>query len=33
VNAEIPPERFELRLPADVERRTLAADRSSRSSR
>ena len=30
VNADIPPERFELRLPADVERRRLAADRPSR---
>ena len=30
VNAEIPPERFELRLPDNVERRTLGTDRSSR---
>lgn len=30
LNAEIPPERFELRLPADVERRRLGAARTSR---
>lgn len=30
VNAEIPADRFELRLPADVERRRMAADRPSR---
>lgn len=29
VNADIPPERFELELPADVKRRRVAADRSS----
>lgn len=29
VNADIPPERFELDLPADVKRRQVAADRSS----
>jgi len=29
VNADIPPERFELEIPADVKRRRVAADRSS----
>ena len=29
INANIPPERFQLDLPSDVERRQIAADRSS----